>query len=85
MVGKMNFNIETVKKQLKSRKVVGVDLDRVARSRSVLQFDKMFTFRILDDVEPEKYYHTLSCTESLPKIRIPMLFINSKADPISKW
>jgi predicted alpha/beta-fold hydrolase len=79
----MDFNIKTIKKQMDQHDIT-VDLNDARNSLSVLQFDKEFTFKMFKNVNPDEYYHELSCENYLHNVKSPILFINSKNDPISK-
>ena len=84
MTEKMDFNLEAVKKTLKEKNLLDVDLSLVRKTRSIFKFDENFTFKIFDDIDPKTYYDSFSCDEYLSKITSPILFINSMNDPISK-
>ena len=85
MAGKMDFNIDTIKKQIKQQNLKNVDIEGARESFSILQFDKKFTFNMFENINPDSYYDVLSCDTHLSDIKSPMLFINSKTDPISKY
>ena len=85
MKAKMNFNMQTVKKGIETGKIKGLDLSLVNNTKNIRKFDKAFTFQVFQDIDPENYYNILSCEKHIHHVKIPMLCINSRNDPISKY
>ena len=85
MSKKMDFNINSIRKQIQNNEIKDVDLEGARNSSNIREFDERFTFKMFSDIERTKYYSILSCHTHLSKVQLPMLFINSKNDPISKY
>lgn len=63
-----------------------VEFDRLKRLKSTFAFDKEVTFRMLHQYDNSKdYYKLFSCTDDVAAVRQPVLFLQSKNDPISRW
>lgn len=65
--------------QLKEK---GICLEEVANCQSSKEFDTKFTIKLYGYESPEKYYDEASVVHVLEKIKVPVLSLNSKDDPI---
>jgi predicted alpha/beta-fold hydrolase len=57
------------------------DLTRLARVRSVRDFDEMFTAPYFGFRDAEDYYHRASAMRVIDRVRVPALIITSEDDP----
>lgn len=64
------------------RKLEGIDINRVLKTESLIDFDNLLTCKIMGYQTPEEYYQKHSSGPYLPQIGIPMLLINSFNDPL---
>ena len=83
LVHKVEFNKDSIDQwQIKMNKKI--DYQKVKNSITTFQFDKNFSFLIHHTFGDSKsYYHSLSCHLDISKVEEPVLFIQSKNDPIS--
>lgn len=60
-------------------------MDRVGRAKNTFQFDEAFTLKVLArDSSCAKYYQELSCSDVVESVERPVLFVQSKNDPICR-
>ena len=59
-----------------------LDIEKALNSSSHYDFDEFFTRRIMGFHSPEHLYQTVSSTESLPHITVPVFALNALNDPI---
>ena len=68
-----------MKKKLEEQ---GISLEEISNCKSSLEFDTKFTIKLYGYESPEKYYHDASVVHRLENIKIPVLALSSKDDPI---
>lgn len=49
---------------------------------STTEFDKVFTSKLHGFDSVEDFYHAISCKYNIDGIKVPVLCINSKDDPV---
>ena len=59
--------------------------EKVNSSWCLSSFDREFTHKLLNGHSPEHYYDKVSCVEDVDKLHQPVLVINSKDDPLSRF
>lgn len=63
----------------------GFSLDResIMTSKTIQDFDERFTIRVGGWENIETYYKIASSEQYLPRVQVPMLFMNAEDDPLS--
>lgn len=57
-------------------------IDEVLKSRTIHEYDEKFSIKLKGYKSVEDYYKRAGCIDYIEKIKIPVLFINSKDDPV---
>ena len=85
LIEKAMFNKKSLDEwQIKNQRKI--DYKKLKRSFTTFQFDQNFSFKILENHnKSENYYLEFSCFYDLEKVNEPVLFIQSKNDPISSF
>lgn len=79
----MDLNHETIQKFMKLHNITDFDKSAAAKAQTTFQFDKEFTFKLLDrGGNLEDYYRHMSCKDVIDQVKDPVLFFHSKDDPI---
>lgn len=76
MVGVVKRNM----KHFKNNKEL--DLKTIVRTKSLRDFDDMFTFKLKKVDSSESYYKSECCSQYLPNINTPTFLLNALDDPI---
>lgn len=61
---------------------MGIDLNDALKSQRTLEYDYLITCKILGYKDPEEYYKDNSCEKVLHNIKIPVLALSSRDDPV---
>lgn len=61
----------------------GIDLDAVKNSKTVREFDHHMTRLVFGYPTVDHYYADSSSIKKLPDVRVPLLCVNARDDPIS--
>ncbi|KAG1694225.1 hypothetical protein DVH05_021881 [Phytophthora capsici] len=61
----------------------GLDLEALKNVKKVSEFDELFTIKHFNYKSVDEFYHDGSCITRLPKVTVPLLFLNAEDDPIS--
>jgi len=62
-----------------------VEVEEALKVTNFMEFDEYFTRRILGFQSLEEYYKRFSCIYDLKNIKVPLLCLQSKDDPISHY
>ena len=82
LIKKVLYNKETLLKHVKKDKI-DFNLEKMIKSKTLDEFDENFTYK-LHPKNPDMF-EKLSCLNFITKIDIPIMFINSKNDPLSDY
>lgn len=84
LVNKILYNKSSVDKKIKKENI-GIDFEALKKCNTTFEFDKEFTFKLVKENDSKEYYKTFSCHEDLENVDVPVLFIQSRNDPISTF
>jgi len=59
-----------------------IDINEALKGNNFINFDEFFTRRMLGYSSVNEYYQKISCVNDLKNIAVPLLFLQSKDDPI---
>lgn len=62
-----------------------VEVEEALQANNFIVFDEFFTRRMLGYRSTDEYYKKFSCVGDLKNIKVPLLCLQSKDDPISKY
>ncbi len=81
---KVEFNRQAIDEWCNEANI-SLDFDHISKSKTTFEFDQRFTFRIVDRHNDSSiYYQLFSCQHDVKNVDVPVLFIHSKNDPISR-
>lgn len=60
-----------------------INLKEILRANSILEFDDKFTRKMNEHNDLDDYYKCLTIKGQIKKIKVPLLFLNSKDDPLN--
>lgn len=81
---KVEFNKQAIEEFAKEKNIE-IDYDSIKKSWTTFEFDRKFTFKIVDQHNDSAiYYQLFSCQNDVENVDVPVLFIHSKNDPISR-
>lgn len=82
LMKKAKFNREALERW-QAEKGVDLGLERLERLENTFDFDEQFTFRIHPEHSDHRnYYDSISCTQFIGQIKLPVLFLHARDDPI---
>jgi predicted alpha/beta-fold hydrolase len=85
LINKLKYNEESLKKFLKKKSISDFDMKKAERAKTTFEFDNEFTLKVLaKGLTHQEYYKELSCLDYLDSIKNPILFIQSKNDPVCR-
>lgn len=82
LIRKVLFNKETLDKHLE-KNGIQFDYEKFKKSKILKEFDENFTYKVHS--EKPDIFEKLSCFKFIKEIDVPVMFINSKNDPISDF
>ena len=59
-----------------------INIEDVLRTTSSQEFDRKFTIKVAEHTDTEGYYKAGSCEDMLKNIKVPVLLLSSKDDPV---
>ncbi len=81
---KVEFNRQAIE-EWSNEKMIPLDFNHIRKSKTTFEFDRRFTFKIVDQHNDSSiYYQLFSCQNDVANVDVPVLFIHSKNDPISR-
>ena len=81
---KVTFNIQAIEEFSRTKKIQ-LDFKRISRSTTTFDFDRQFTFKVVDQHNDSAvYYQLFSCQNDVENVEVPVFFVHSKNDPISR-
>ena len=86
LIDKAFFNKESLFKFIKHNNIKDFCFEKLKNSKNIFDFHHNFTFSLFErnHKDIEKIYENLNCDKDIKYIDKPVLFIQSKNDPISK-
>jgi predicted alpha/beta-fold hydrolase len=81
---KVEFNKQAIEEFAKDKNIQ-FDYKSMKNSWTTFEFDKKFTFKVVEGHnDSDIYYQLFSCQNDVENVDVPVLFIHSQNDPISK-
>lgn len=81
---KVEFNRQAIEEWSKEKNV-SLDFNHIRKAKTTFEFDRRFTFKIVEQHNDSSiYYQLFSCQHDVGNIDVPVMFIQSKNDPISR-
>jgi len=59
-----------------------IDEQRIWSATSIITFDEHYSRRVHGFASVDEFYESCSCLHLIPKLRVPMVFMNAQDDPI---
>jgi uncharacterized protein len=64
---------------------LNIRIEEVLESKSSMEFDEKFTIRITEHKNTEEYYKKASCEELLKDVKVPLLLLSARDDPVVQY
>ncbi len=78
--------IKKLKEKIKAKAELidmGIDLEEVLKVRTFRELDEVFTLKIYPEYrDVEDFYEKITSDQFLPNVRVPLLIVNAKNDPM---
>lgn len=85
MINRVKFNRDCLQRYLTNHSISDFDMNRLSNTKNTFEFDDEYTLKVIArGSTKEKYYNELSCSDYLESIENPVLFVQSKNDPICR-